>query len=54
MNNLINELKGTVAYLDDIHVVGRSEEELQSRIERLLKRIKSAVFIYDLINVNFS
>ena len=54
MNNLINELEGTVAYLDDIPVVGRSEEEPQSRIERLLKRIKSAVSIYDLVNVNFS
>ena len=39
MDNLISGLEGTVAYLDDILVVGRSEEELQSRIERLLKRI---------------
>ena len=39
MDNLISGLEGIVTYLDDILVVGRSEEELQGRIERLLKRI---------------
>ena len=44
MDNLTSWLKGTAAYLDDILVVGRSKEELQSRIERLLKQIKEYGF----------
>ena len=44
MDNLTSEFEGTAAYLDDILVVGRSVEELQSRIERLLKRIKEYGF----------
>ena len=46
MYNLISGLEGTVTYLDGILVVGRSEDELQSRIERLLKRVKE--YDYDL------
>ena len=36
---MIRELEGTVAYLYDIFVAGRTEKEPQIRIERLLKRI---------------
>ena len=44
MDNLTSGLEGIVAYLDDILVVGRSKEELQRRIERLLKQIKEYGF----------
>ena len=44
MDNMTSGLEGTAAYLDDILVVGRSVEELQSRIERLLKQIKEYGF----------
>ena len=44
MDNLISGLEGNVAYLVDILVVGLSEEELQNRIEKLLKRIKEYGF----------
>ena len=43
-DNLVRELEGTVAYLYDIFVVSRTEEELQIRIERLLKRIMKYCF----------
>ena len=38
MDNLTSGLEGIVAYLDDILVVGRSKEDLQSRMERFLKQ----------------
>lgn len=44
MNNMISGLSGSAAYLDDIIVVGGPEEELQQRLEELLKRIEDYGF----------
>ena len=44
MDNLISGLEDTVSHLDYILVVGQSDEELQSGIESLLKRIKEYCF----------
>ena len=44
MDNLLSRIECTVAYLNDILVFGLSEEKLQRRIERLLKRIKEYGF----------
>ena len=40
MDALISGIPGTAAYLDDILMVGRSPEELQSRIDAVLQRIQ--------------
>ncbi|VDL61957.1 unnamed protein product [Hymenolepis diminuta] len=43
MNNMISGLEDMGGYLDDIIVVGESEE-LQGRVEKLVERIKKYSF----------